>query len=323
VSNKFLVIQTSFLGDVILATAIPEKLHQQYPSARIDMLVRKGNEKLFTEHPYINEVIAWDKQKNKLANLILTAARVRKNKYDYIINLHRYSSSGIITLLSGATFKSGFHNNPFSFCYTHKFRHEFAGGLHETDRNQQLISFLTGTEAAKPALYPTAEDVNSITKYSTQDYITIAPGSVWFTKRLPQDKWIELIDKSELKVYIIGSPSEEDLGNRILKASANKKIENLCGKLSLLEMAALMQRARMNYVNDSAPLHIASAMNAPCTAFFLSTVPEFGFAPLSDRSATVQTKINLDCKPCGVHGYQACPRGHFKCATTIEITDAC
>jgi heptosyltransferase-2 len=80
-----------------------------------------------------------------------------------------------------------------------------------------------------------------------------------------------------------------------------------------------MQGAVMNYVNDSAPMHIASAMNARVTAVFCSTVPAFGFTPLSDHHCIVQTQHPLDCRPCGLHGYKACPKGHFKCAETIEV----
>lgn len=77
----------------------------------------------------------------------------------------------------------------------------------------------------------------------------------------------------------------------------------------------------MNYVNDSAPLHIASAMNAPITAVFCSTVPAFGFGPLSDHSKIIETKLMLDCRPCGLHGFKSCPKGHFKCALSIEAKD--
>jgi heptosyltransferase-2 len=75
-----------------------------------------------------------------------------------------------------------------------------------------------------------------------------------------------------------------------------------------------MKGAIMNYVNDSAPLHFASAVNAPVTAVFCSTVPAFGFGPLSDVSFVVETDIPLSCRPCGLHGYKACPLGHFNCS---------
>ena len=75
----------------------------------------------------------------------------------------------------------------------------------------------------------------------------------------------------------------------------------------------------MNYVNDSAPLHIASAMNAPVTAVFCSTVPSFGFGPLRENGRVVETPEDLDCRPCGLHGHRECPKGHFRCALGIEV----
>jgi heptosyltransferase-2 len=79
-----------------------------------------------------------------------------------------------------------------------------------------------------------------------------------------------------------------------------------------------MKDAKMNFVNDSAPLHFASSVNAPVTAIFCSTVTDFGFGPLSDDSAVVETALNLTCRPCGLHGYRECPEKHFKCAVTID-----
>ena len=93
---------------------------------------------------------------------------------------------------------------------------------------------------------------------------------------------------------------------------------NLAGKLSFLESTALMRDAVMNFMNDSAPLHLASAVNAKITAIFCSTVPSFGFGPMSEDSIIVQTKEKLKCKPCGLHGLKDCPEDHFKCAITID-----
>ena len=92
-------------------------------------------------------------------------------------------------------------------------------------------------------------------------------------------------------------------------------------KKFVLESAALMKDATMNYVNDSAPMHMASAMNAKTTAIYCSTIPAFGFGPLADNAKIVETKLTLDCRPCGVHGHKACPEGHFKCAFSIETSE--
>ena len=63
--QKFLIIQTAFIGDVVLATIIIEKLHSNFPDAQIDFLLRKGNEGLLQNHPYLNEVLIWNKKENK------------------------------------------------------------------------------------------------------------------------------------------------------------------------------------------------------------------------------------------------------------------
>jgi heptosyltransferase-2 len=317
---RILVIQTAFIGDVILATPIVEKLHQFYPEAKIDFLLRKGNESLFTGHPFLNEILIWDKKNNKTVNLLKLIGTVRRTKYDILINVHRFASSGIITFLSGAKERIGFDKNPFSFCYTKKAKHVIGNGKHEVERNLELIVSFTDKEFARPRLYPTPGDFESVKEYKTSPYICIAPSSVWFTKQFPAYKWVEFLDKPTIhKVYLLGAASDRELCEQIIRSSINKNILSLAGKLSFLQSAALMKDAVMNYSNDSAPLHIASSINAPATVLFCSTIPAFGFGPLSDKSYIIETKETLDCRPCGLHGFKACPKTHFKCAKTIKV----
>ncbi len=325
---KILVIQTSFLGDVVLATAVIEKLHHFFPAAHIDMLVRKGNESLLTAHPFLSNILTWDKKDKKYSNLFKTAFAIRRCKYDLVINLHRFASSGIITALSGAKDTRGFRKNPLSSFFHKVFPHVIGDGTTEYQRNQKLIADITDDFPAKPKLYPSTVDheiVNQLTIINeplTDHYICIAPASVWFTKQFPAEKWSELIKHipTKYKIFLIGSKEDQIYAEQVRSLSASGKVKNLCGQLTLLQSAALMEKATMNYVNDSAALHIASAMNAPVTAFFLSTVPRFGFIPTSDHSQIIETEIKLDCKPCGLHGHQQCPKGHFKCALTIDIS---
>ena len=307
--RKFLIIQTAFIGDVVLATALAEKLHVYYPHSQIDFLVRKGNESLLDGHPFVKKIWVWDKKKNKSLNLIKLAIQVRSEAYDDVINVQRFFSSGILTLLSGAKNTRGFATNPLSVFFK----------LHEVARNQQLICDITDEHYAKPRLYPSAADEEKVKDLVTQPYICCAPGSVWFTKRYPITHWIAFLQQipQNLNVYFIGAKTDIELVDELIVASGNKKAENWCGKLSFLESTALMGKSDMNFVNDSAPLHFASAINAPVTALFCSTVPAFGFGPLSDRSIMMETPEKLTCRPCGVHGWKKCPLNHFKCGYTI------
>jgi heptosyltransferase-2 len=319
--KKFLIIQTAFIGDVILATAVLEKIHAFYPQSTIDILVRKGNEGLFTNHPYINQCMVWNKSQGKYKSLLTTLQIIRKNKYSHIINLHRFASSGFLTAFSGAKEKIGFDKNPFSFLFTKKIKHQIGDGKHEVERNQLLIEHLTDTKAARPKLYPSKNDESKIKDLIQKPFICMAPSSVWFTKQLPKEKWIEIISNinSNCTIYLLGGKNDKDYCDEIIKESGSTHSINLCGKLNLLQSAALMQKAEMNFVNDSAPLHLCSATNAPVTAFFCSTIPEFGFGPLSEKYFVVQTLNKLDCRPCGLHGYKNCPKGHFKCGNEIII----
>lgn len=325
---KILVIQTAFIGDVILATAVLEKLNEFYPDSSIDLLVRKGNESLLFNHPFLNEVITWNKKENKINNLLQLIKKVRNQQYDYVINLHRFASSGFITTFSGATHTIGFSKNPLSFLFKKSVKHTIAEReedvyTHETDRNQLLIASITDHKKCLPKLYPSSADFEKINKYSGQPYLCIAPASVWFTKQWTKEKWIELIDSLPklYTIYLLGSPSDKELCTSIQQLTASSNVVSLCGELRFLESAAFMRGAVMNFVNDSAPLHIASAMNAPVTAVFCSTTPRFGFGPLGEKSFVVESKEPLPCKPCGLHGKKECPMGHFKCATTIDVAD--
>ncbi len=315
--KKILIIQTAFIGDVILATPVIEKLKQHYPSTQIDFLLRKGNESLLHNNPHLNKVLIWDKKKSKYQHLLQLVSTIRKERYDLVVNLQRFFSTGFITTFSKATQTIGFDKNPLSFLFTKKIVHQIDKNdhfVHEVSRNLSLVQHLTDDEFVRPHLYPSDEDYKKI--MPPQKYICIAPTSVWFTKQFPANKWVSLMNKmkTDVKIYLLGGPPDKAACEAIKKASKHTDIENLAGQLSFLQSAALMQGAMMNYVNDSAPLHIASAMNATVTAIFCSTVPSFGFTPLSDQSVVIETTEQLDCRPCNLHGFKACPKGHFKCA---------
>jgi heptosyltransferase-2 len=314
-----LLIQTAFLGDVILATALIEKLKDRYPAAQIDFLVRKGNEGILLNHPKLREVVVFDK-KNKVRELWRVIQRNRAARYDYIINVQRFATTGLITTLSRAAVTIGFDKNPLSRLFSVRAKHETTG-LHEVERNQRLIAALTDQRAARPRLYPSEADRQAIAPFTEQPFVVIAPASIWFTKQWPAHKWVQLCARwlPTHRVYLLGAPADHGLCEAIAAHHANLNIVNLAGRLTLLQSAALMKQSVMNYVNDSAPMHLASAMDAPVTAVYCSTVPSFGFGPLSSKQKIVETTEVLDCRPCGLHGHKECPQRHFRCAESISV----
>ncbi len=347
---KILLIQTAFIGDVILATSLIESVYKKYPFAKIDFLLRKGNENLLQEHPLLNEVLIWDK-KNKYKSLFKLLKKVRSSSYDAVLNLQRFGATGLLTAFSNAKIKAGFKKNPFSFAFTHTYEHVITTDIdspHEIERNSKVLESIginVINEISKPKLYPSKNDKEKVKEFITTNFICIAPTSVWFTKQFPLHKWIDFIEKLLLNrennkilpqnftIYLLGAPSDSENCQKIidtietklkevnqnnLKFKVEFRIENLAGKLSLMQSAALMEHSKLVLANDSAPLHLASSVNAPICAVFCSTVPAFGFTPLSDKSFIIETEKKLDCRPCGLHGYKACPKGHFECAEAIQ-----
>lgn len=310
---NILIIQTAFLGDVILATALVESIHKNNAAYTIDVLVRKGNDCVFDGHPFVRKVIVWDKTSESVFRII---RQVRKQRYDAVINIQRHFRTGLITALSGSSLTVGFNKNPLSFLFSKTVAHVI-DGRHEIIRNQGLAEHFCGPEPSMPRLYPSSTDYSSVSQYQHEPYVCIAPTSVWATKQYPSQGWVEVIKRLDVPVWLLGAPADAAACDAIVEASGKETVRSLAGKLSVLQSAAIMSKAVMNFVNDSAAMHIASSVNAPTTALFCSTIPAFGFGPLSKHSVVVETQEILTCRPCGLHGRPSCPEGHFKCATTI------
>lgn len=316
--RKFLIIQTAFIGDVILATPIINNLYNCGIPIEIDVLVKKENASVLKNHKQINAIFTLDKS-SKLRSSLKLIRRFRKNKYDVVVNLHRFASSGIITACSGASTRIGFDKNPLAIFYTKKYKHSIGDGTHEVDRNLQLIKDWVKRPNRMPNLELNGKDSEQVIKYQDTPYICLAPSSAWATKEAPAGIWIKTINEAPISIkhfYLLGAPEDFEKCENIKVAVKDKQVINLCGKLNLRASASLMAKAAMNYVNDSAPLHLASSVNAPVRAFFCSTSPSFGFGPLSENSEIIEV-TNLECKPCGLHGHKVCPKGHFKCGKNL------
>lgn len=327
-SKTILIIQTAFIGDTILASQFARAVKEQYPNSKIHFFLRKGNESVIQGLPTIEKTWVWDKQGGKTKNLMKLISELRKIRFDMVFNLHRHFNSGLVAAMMKSPVKAGFQQNPLSMFYTHKVNHliPHTRGWHEVQRNLELIqkvdptfTIVDNSKIYKPELPIQQKNIDKVAPYVSGNYFVVAPASVWFTKAWSEHKYRELT--AELvklgKVYFIGAPGDKDLCDRIRNDLPNT--ENLCGGLNLLDSAALMKNARRVFVNDSAPLHLASCVNAKTTAVFCSTVPTFGYTPLADDSVVVDVGDSLSCRPCGLHGYKACPLGHFKCSEDIEI----
>lgn len=319
-TRSILFIQTAFIGDAILASAMWETWHQAYPHDQIDVCVRKGNESLFIDHPFIRHVHIWDKGGGivRYNRLIALAKNLRSLNYDVVVTPHRHASSGLLSRISRAPKRMGFGSHPLHWLFTKVVAHEFREDWHEVDRNHQLIKEEVGFErSVMPRLYPK----NSGPKTPSGVFGVMAPASQWFTKQWPENKWIALCDSLEETeaIVLLGGKQDAEILSRIQQGTRHPNVITI-PDLALSESLALMSQAAWVVTNDSGPMHMASALNIPTVAIFCSTSPKFGFGPLSAKNAVIEAKVNLSCKPCGLHGHKACPERHFNCAQLIEVS---
>ncbi len=307
---KILFIQTAFIGDAILGTAAVRALNAR--EGKVDVLVRKGNELFYQNHPGVHRVLIWDK-KNKWSSWWTLLKEVRKTRYERIFLAQRFFTMGLFLLLSNAKSKIGYRSGWWSLAFDVKVEHRWGKGIHEV---QRLMDLVGEEQFYSPELHFLAS--HQVDR-PTQSYITISPSSVWKTKQAPVQVWQQVLDRyPHSQILVMGGPGDVAVLQAMMQQLNHAHLNLVAGQYSLMQSAWIMKGAEMNFVNDSGPLHLCSATNAPVTAFFCSTVPAFGFGPLSENSVVLETKEKLDCRPCGMHGHQQCPKGHFKCGN-IQI----
>ncbi|GAB4377079.1 MAG: hypothetical protein Kow0042_24250 [Calditrichia bacterium] len=151
--------------------------------------------------------------------------------------------------------------------------------------------------------------------------VVVAPGARHFTKRWPPDYYAELIkliyEKYGQKCILVGGREDIPIAKQIISLTADVPVHSVVGEFSILQTAALIERAHLVICNDSGLMHIAAAYQKPTIAFFGSTVQEFGFFPANSKAIVLENQ-NLSCRPCSHIGRSRCPKKHFRCL--IEIT---
>ncbi len=331
-----LVIQTAFLGDVVLTTPLLTALAARH--GPVDVVTTPAAAALVETHPAVRRAVPYDKRGRDRGwgGLRDLARRLRAEGYERAYLPHRSLRTAALAFLARIPERIGFHDG-WPFFYTVVRRRPTEG--HEIDR---LLALAQQPAAAyAPSLQPTPEDERAaaaaLSAGSIPDgsaFVAIAPGSIWGSKRWPHYGELARRVAAQLPVVVVGGPEDVGLGDEIVAAvegdQGRSRAVNLCGKLTLRQSAALIRRAALLVTNDSAPLHVATAMGTPIVAVFGPTLPEFGFGPIGTGDVALGV-TGLECRPCSRHGPPRCPLGHHRCmrdltpeavAAAIEETGA-
>ncbi|MCJ7497106.1 MAG: lipopolysaccharide heptosyltransferase II [candidate division Zixibacteria bacterium] len=332
--EKILIIQTAFLGDVILTTPLIKAVRKKYTRSKIYFLLIPQTKVLLQNSPYLNEIIVYDKKDKEkgVFGFLELIKKIKGMAFDLAFVPHRSLRSALLVYLAGIPQRAGFDRSSGSFLFTKKIK--YYQNHTETRRNLSLVfeKELFPEKDFLPELFPSKEDFKYIESLfenwgiqKDDKIVGIAPGSVWETKRWLPERFGQvaesLIEKLGAKVIFLGGKEDEPLCMEISRAMKSKPFI-AAGKLTPLQSAALISRGKVVLSNDTAPMHIAVAMRIPVVAIFGSTVPEFGFAPTGEKDMVIQKEVY--CQPCGIHGRRKCPEKHFRCMkeiTSEEVFD--
>lgn len=321
---KILLVQTGFLGDVILSTPVITNLHILYPSAKLEVMTTPAAEPLVRYHPAVSRTIVFDKRGERRGVRGFMAMRrdLAARDFKVVFSLHKSLRTALLLRAAEIPVRYGFRETAGRMLYTATVPrsdqpHDVLRNLailravgHEPAGLDQRIMVAVNAEAEAEA----SELLSSVGEKA----VGIAPGSVWLTKRWTPDGFAAVgraLREQGRQVVLVGGPEDVELGAG-LEREIGSGVLNLIGKTSLLTSAAVIKRLALLITNDSAPLHLASAMGTPVVALFCATVPEFGFGPWQIPAEIIGVS-DLSCRPCGRHGGKTCPTGTHACRLRI------
>ncbi|HKP30645.1 MAG TPA: lipopolysaccharide heptosyltransferase II [Gemmatimonadales bacterium] len=311
-----LVIQTAFLGDVVLTTPLLERLASEH--GPVDVLVTPAAAALLRGHPAVGEVIAYDKRGRDagLRGWLRMAKALRSRDYDRVYVPHRSVRSAALAIAADSLVRIGFTDAAAPWLYSERV---VVQGSHETER----IASLAGPgPVPRPSLGLTESERREAAEWLEQagvrrEFVALAPGSVWATKRWPY--YADLAARIPGSIVVLGGPEDREAGEEIVSRDP-ARIRSASGALPLRISAALIERASVLVTNDSAPLHIAGAVGTRVVAIFGPTVPAFGFGPLGAQDVIAEVH-HLTCRPCSKHGPMVCPLLHHRCMKDLAVSE--
>lgn len=314
-----LVIQTAFLGDVVLSTPLLAALAARH--GPLDVVTTPAAAPLLETHPAVRHVIAFDKRGRDRGwrGLLALARRLRREGYAIAYLPHRSLRTAVLAWLARVPRRVGFDDG-WRLLYTGVRRHPRSG--HAIDRLLALAD-APPRHQTPPTLELTLRDHAAAERWRreagvAERYVALAPGSIWGSKRWPHYPELAGRLSHTTAVVIVGGPDDQALAQRVVARAGGHPVASACGALTLRESAALIAKAAVLVTNDSAPLHLAQAAGTPTVALFGPTIPEFGFGPRGPRDEALGI-ADLPCRPCSHHGPRRCPLGHHRCMTELSV----
>lgn len=327
---RILIVQTAFLGDVVLTLPLVEALHQQVPGAHIELLTVPAHAPVLRQQDLVDLVMTYDKRgaQRGIRGFLRIVRQLRVRNYDLVLSPHRSLRSALLVACSGSPKRVGFDRVLTRWAYTATVPRP--AQAHEVDRNLRLLTALGADPVPLSGclrLHVDPEARCRAAAYFTRCgvepeavVIGLIPGSQWGTKRWPAERFADLVAYvarlPQVHIALFGGAQDRVVAEAIASA-CRVPVLDLIGQTSLQDLPAYLERCTVVVSNDTGPMHIAAAVGKPIVALFGPTTPALGFAPYG--VAWEEVSVSLACRPCHAHGPQRCPLGHWRCMLDMSV----
>lgn len=316
--KRVLVIRFSSIGDIILTSPVVRCLKRQLPGAEVHFLTKKQFEPLLAANPHVDKTWLYDGDFSAILPGLKTAG------FDFIIDLHRNLRSQYIRLRLGVPAASFPKLNVRKWMAV-RLKADILPQVHIVDRYFRAVRPLSVENDGLGLNFfiPAGEEVDllSLPEIFRDGFVAAVIGGRHHTKIFPPDKVAAVCSQLNLPVVLLGGPEDRERGEAIAGMTGGRAL-NACGRYTFNQSASLVRQARAVLTNDTGLMHVAAAFRKPVASVWGNTVPAFGmypYMPGDDSFRSLMAEVEgLSCRPCSKLGYDACPKGHFRCMMDID-----
>jgi ADP-heptose:LPS heptosyltransferase len=319
---KILLIRFSSIGDIVLTTPVIRCIKRQMDDdVELHMLTKDKFESLSYNNPYIDKTHEYG---NSLREVI---KELKKEEFDYIVDLQKNNLSRRVCWALGCEYHS-FHKLDFKKMLLTTFKINKLPDVHVVDRYFEAVEPLDVKNDGRGLEFYISESnmmqEPDLPEEFRNGFYAVVVGGSYNTKVIPTDKLVEIIEKLDEPVILLGGPGDMQRAKTVADA-IGENVWNPVGMLNLEQSASIIKMSKAVLTSDTGMMHIAAAFNKPMVSVWGNTVPEFGMYQLYPKGSTNKLNImeikDLKCRPCSKLGYKKCPKGHFKCMQMINTDE--
>lgn len=306
--QKILLIRFSAIGDIVLTTPVIRCVKQQL-KATLHFVSKQGHVDLLEANPYLDKVYGFKRDIHEVVE------ELRGQQYDHVIDLHHNIRSFRLKRRLKVTASTFPKLNVKKWLYVW-LKWNTLPDVHVVDRYFEAVKPLGvhNDGAGLDHYIPRGEELSLSQWQLPSLFVACAIGGQFATKKLPTEKWVDIIGRLRLPVVLLGGKEDIESAQRIVAACPH--VHNVVGKLRLHQSAAVVARSQKVLTHDTGLMHIAAAFKKQIVSIWGNTTPQLGMSPYlpsQHRHLSSVHQVALNCRPCSKIGYDSCPKGHFRC----------